>query len=83
MGYMKERNRRVDGHQEELLFMKKKIMLSILCMKDHFLIVCCKDYDKDLDVYSTKWQTKERFYKLSIDRRIEPDCIRVFDTYYQ
>ena len=73
----------MDGHQEELLFMKKKIMQSILCMKDHFLIVCCKDYDKDLDVYSTKWKTKERFYKLSIDRRIEPDCIRVFDTYYQ
>jgi hypothetical protein len=69
-----------ETYQQELRFLKKKMVQYILTVGNDFYIVCCKEYDKDLDVYSTRWQTKLKLFKLGIDRRIEPNCIRVFDT---
>jgi hypothetical protein len=68
-------------YQEELLYLKKKNVRSILPVGEDFYIICCKGYDKDLDVYCTRWVNKYRYYKVSIDRRIEPNSIRVFDSY--
>jgi hypothetical protein len=68
-------------HQQELNFIKGKYVQKIKPVGSDFFIICCKNYDKDLDIYCTKpeWMNKLRHYKLSIDRRIEPNSIRVFD----
>ena len=70
-------------YQEELNLIKGKYVKHILTIGPDFYIICCKDYDKDLDVYCTskEWMNKHRHYKLSIDRRIEPNSMRVFDCF--
>ena len=42
--------------------------------EENFLFVCCKEYDRDLDVQSS-W---DEDYKISIIRRIEPNTIKIF-----
>jgi len=42
--------------------------------EENFLFVCCKEYDRDLDVQSS-WDEE---YKISIIRRIEPNTIKIF-----
>ena len=64
-------------------FLNKKRIKKIITHVHDFYIVCCKDYDKDLDILSTRneWNNKTdgKIYKVSIERQIEPDAIRAFD----
>ena len=46
------------------------------------MIVCCKDFDKELEILSTveSWSNKhEKNFRVSIKRQIEPNAIRAFD----
>ena len=69
--------------QERMNFLNKKKIKKIINHVHDFYIVCCKDYDKDLDILSTRneWNNKAegKIYKVSIERQIEPDAIRAFD----
>ena len=41
-----------------------------------FYLVCCKDYGRGLEIYSTR----DKELKLKLPRRIEPGMIRFFDS---
>ena len=62
-------------------FLDNKKIKRIIIHEHDFYIICCKDYDKDLDILSTRkeWNRSGKCYKVSIDRQIEPDAIRAFD----
>lgn len=42
--------------------------------ENQFIFICCKEYDRDLDIQCS-WDEN---YKISIKRRIEPYSINVF-----
>ena len=44
--------------QSELSFLNKRKVKSLRTEGGEIFIFCCKDYDKDLDVYSTSWLKK-------------------------
>ena len=63
-------------------WLNKKKIKRILTHEHDFYIVCCKDYDKDLDILSTQKEWNHHsgnIFKVSIERQIEPDAIRAFD----
>ena len=63
--------------QSTMAWINKKLVREIIQAGDKdFLLVCCKEYDRDLDVQSSLYEN----FKISIKRRIEPNTIMVFDV---
>ena len=68
--------------QERMLMVKDKTIKKIITHGNDFYIVCCKDYDKDLEIISTKdsWSNRiDKTFRISVKRLIEPNEIRAFD----
>ena len=64
--------------QSRITNLKNKIMRYILHGgTSEFIFICCTEYDKDLDVQTSM----DEDYILSVNRRIEPNCINVLDAY--
>lgn len=71
------------GHfeQRNLKYLTRKKIRYISTSGCNFFFVCCKEYDKNLDVISSKssWSTREKMYKIGLDRGILPNSVRTFD----
>lgn len=67
--------------QEIIKYLMKKKIRAIFTTMSSFYFVCCKDYDKNLDLYSSHkcWSMGDTHYKLGFDRAILPNSIRTFD----
>ena len=67
--------------QEIIHYLMKKKIRAIFTIGSSFYFVCCKDYDKNLDVYSSNkyWSFGDIHYKLGMDRAILPNSVRTFD----
>ena len=64
-------------NQNTISWMKGKIIREIVhAGESNFLLICCKDYDRDLDVQSSLYEN----FKISIKRRIEPNTISILDA---
>jgi hypothetical protein len=67
----------VDYDQTSLSWLKGKVIRRIIYAgPSHFFFVCCKHYDRDLDIQSSLLST----FKISIKRRISPNSISVLDA---
>ena len=66
------------GHQNQKIisWLKGKHISHIVPVQNDFLFVCHKEFDKDLDIESSK---REEF-KIKINRQIEPGKLRVMDV---
>jgi len=64
-----------EWHQNSLIWLNGKQIRSITSYKEQFLFVCCKEYDRDIDIMSSHLSD----FKISIKRKIEPNTLRVFD----
>ena len=68
--------------QRNLSYLTSKKIRKIATFGCNFYFVCCKDYDKNLDILCSrsKWSTKAgKIYKLGLDRSILPNTVRTFD----
>ena len=63
-------------HQSSLGWLKGKIVRNITSSGPHFFFVCCKDYDRDLDIMCSS----QKEFKISIPRAIEPGIITALDV---
>ena len=64
--------------QSRIAWLKNKEIRYILHSgPSDFLLVCCKDYDRDLDIQSSCYPN----FKINIPRQIEPNSIKVFDCF--
>ena len=60
-----------------LSWLNKKLIYHIMTIgRSDFLFLSSKVYDLDLDIYAS-WT---KHFKLGIKRKIEPNCINIFDT---
>ena len=66
-----------EWHQNSLIWLNGKQIRSIVSYQDQFLFVCCKEYDRDIDIMSSHLSD----FKVSIKRKIEPNTLRVFDFF--
>ena len=64
--------------QSRIGWLKNKLIRYIIhAGPSDFLLVCCKGYDRDLDVQSSCYPN----FKINIKRQIEPNAIKVFDCF--
>ena len=80
--YMLCNKKKIDGGteyvQSVIMNLKNKVIRDIMhAGESEFIFICCTEYDQDLDIQSSMDQD----FCLSIQRRIEPECIVVLDCY--
>ena len=69
---------KVDYSLGSMSWLNKKLVYHILPNGDsHFLFISSKMYDHDLDIY---W-SRNKFFKMRIKRKVEPESIVIQDTF--
>ena len=66
-------------HQHSLSWLRGREIRKIYSNISDFIFVCCKEYDRDLDIFCS---FNDKF-KVSIPRSIEPGIINVFDVFQE
>ena len=70
---------RSDSIQNSLNWLHGKTIRIIYSYDSDFIFVACKEYDRDIDVMSSKGDFNS--FKISIPRRVEPGVIKCFDIW--